>query len=121
MPIKKKMLTQKADLHKEALANTQVSNGKEVIKKGRPLEHSDKHLSMPEGTAPLLIAPAPALTVGISKGITKNMDNYESLRIDCWLTSDVIDEEPQETIKRLSAIIDETIQNEIDSVCGEDE
>lgn len=79
-----------------------------VIKSGTPLDHSVKHESY-EGTK-----------FGMSKGITKNMDNYESLRVDVWLTSEVFEGESiKEAYTRVEEIIDEVLEEAVFSTIGE--
>lgn len=52
--------------------------------------------------------------VGMSKGITKNMQNYESLRLDVWY-SDVVrkGETPQDALQRVEAVIDTVLENTV--------
>lgn len=77
----------------------------ETIKSGTPLDHTIKR--------------EPA-TVGMSKGVTKNMENYESLRVDVWLTDTV---SPDETIEqayaRIEEVIDATLESAIINTIGE--
>lgn len=105
--MKQEQLKQKAE------ANTIVTKktgreAPEVIKQGVPLDHSVKHDSYENAK------------FGMSKGITKNMDNYESLRVDVWLTSEVL---PGESIKeayaRVEEIIDEVLEEAVLSTAGE--
>ena len=71
----------------------------EVIKKGVPLDHAVKHDSY-EGAK-----------FGMSKGCTLNMDNYESMRIDVWLTDEVREGESiKEAYARVEAILDEVLE-----------
>ena len=83
MALKNKAL--KSSLVNKAKENTTVTRGtskdQQTLKQGVPNEHSRKHL---DGDVPV---------VGVSVGITKNMDNYESLRADVWLTDKVADGE----------------------------
>ena len=49
--------------------------------------------------------------VGVSIGITKNMDNYESLRADVWLTDKKQDNETlEEAYSRVAKITSEVLQ-----------
>lgn len=105
--MKQEQLKQKAE------ANTTVTKktGREaptVVKQGVPLDHSVKHDAFENAK------------FGMSKGITKNMDNYESLRVDVWLTSEVL---PGESIKeayaRVEGIIDEVLEEAVLSTAGE--
>lgn len=95
------------ELKEEARRNTSVTRrtGREApvtVKSGTPLDHATKHNSY-EGAK-----------FGMSKGVTKNMDNYESLRVDVWLTDEVL---PGESIKeayaRVEAIIDEVLEEAV--------
>lgn len=69
----------KASLKKNAERNAQVTKGtsknQTVLKEGVPNDHSVKHLSAP--------------IVGVSIGTTLNMGDYQSLRVDVWLTDTV--------------------------------
>lgn len=108
------MIRKKSDetLSTEASAHVMVSKKRgrdpvQTIKMGVPLDHSPKH-------SPVIPT---SRVVGMNKGVTKNMGDYESFRVDCWI-SDVIaeDETPEEAYHRLSVIIDKCLQEEIDSV-----
>lgn len=74
-----------------------VEGNEEFIKLGNPLDHIIKQSLPPR-------------TIGMSKGITKNMGDYESLRIDVWLVDYIQDNETiEEASMRLSDIIDATL------------
>lgn len=93
----------KNSLKAKAKENTTVTQGtrKESItlKQGNPNDHSRKHL---EGEVPV---------VGVSVGITKNMDNYESLRADVWLTDKVAEGEYViSAYARVSKVCSEVLQ-----------
>lgn len=93
----------KSSLTTRAKENTTVTLGTKkdqtVLKQGRPNDHSRKHL---DGELP---------TVGVSIGITKNMDNYESLRADVWLTDKVGDKETvEEAYARVARITSDVLQ-----------
>lgn len=107
--LKQEQLKQKENARK----NTTITKktGREaptVVKQGVPLDHSVKHDSFENAK------------FGMSKGVTKNMDNYESLRVDVWLTSEVL---PGESIKeayaRVEGIIDEVLEEAVLSTAGE--
>lgn len=96
----KKKLVQKAE------ENTRVTKGtskeQNVLKEGVPNEHSRKHLDNDK------------TTVGVSVGITKNMDNYESLRVDTWITDTVKDNETvEEAYDRVLGIVDNVLNNTV--------
>ena len=100
------MALKKKSLKEIASDNTQVTKGtsknQEVLKDGTPNDHSIKHLS--------------TKIVGASLGITKNMDNYESLRVDCWLTDTVADNETvEQAYERILGVIDKTMQDTVSS------
>ena len=100
------MALKKKSLKEIASDNTQVtkgtSNNQEVLKEGTPNDHSIKHLS--------------TKIVGASIGITKNMENYESLRVDCWLTDTVKENETvEQAYERILGIIDKTMQDTVNS------
>ena len=100
------MALKKKSLKEIASDNTQVtkgtSNNQEVLKEGTPNDHSIKHLS--------------TKIVGASVGITKNMENYESLRVDCWLTDTVKENETvEQAYERILGIIDKTMQDTVNS------
>ena len=54
--------------------------------------------------------------VGISVGCTKNMDNFESLRVDVWLSDSVQSGETvEEAYDRVRGVIDETLSDIVES------
>lgn len=97
----KRKLTQKAE------ANTNVTKGtsksQETLKSGIPNDHHRKQEVLGK-------------TVGVSVGVTRNMENYESLRVDCWL-SDTVKEGETETqaFERILGVVDEVLQNTVNS------
>lgn len=98
MPLRKS----KKSLKEKAFDNARVTIGtskeQETLKEGIPCEHSKKHLT----EAPI---------VGVSVGVTKNMDNYESLRADVWLTDNVHEgyETVNQAYERVSKIVEDTL------------
>lgn len=105
-------LKRKKDLAKKAEENTTIqkktSGEVETLKSGTPLDHSNKHFS------------SPLPVVGMSKGVTKNMDNYESLRVDVWLSDTVQPEEtPEQAVTRIEAFIDKALESAIFNTVGE--
>ena len=75
----------------------------EVVKKdSTPVDHADRHFS----NFPC---------VGISKGVTLNMGDYESLRVDVWLSVPLTSPDPnfiKITCRELANTIDEIIDEE---------
>lgn len=93
----KKSLTEQAK--ENATVTKGTSKNQQTLKEGVPNDHSRKHL---DGGVPV---------VGMSIGTTLNMGDYESLRVDVWLTDTVSCEEtvPQ-AYARVAKVIDETLQ-----------
>lgn len=94
----------KKALAKQAEENTTVTKGtsksSKVLKEGKPNDHSPKHLN------------SETPTVGISIGTTLNMGDYESLRVDVWLTDKVQNNETvEQAYARVVKTVDETLQN----------
>lgn len=85
-------------LEEVAQSNISVTKGtkanQQVLKEGTPLTHSNKHnINKTQRT------------VGVNIGITKNMGDFESLRVDCWLTDEILEGETQsDALARVGAI-----------------
>ena len=93
----KKSLSEQAEENASVTKGT--SNNQTVLKEGKPNDHSRKHL---DGDTP---------TVGISIGTTLNMGDYESLRVDVWLTDNVhSNESVQQAYERVVSVVDDTLQ-----------
>lgn len=87
-----------------------VGEEDETLIKGTPLDHATKH------------SPYEGAKVGMSKGITKNMDNYESLRVDVWLTDDVmLGETVQHAYNRISAVLTEVLEETVAEIVGDED
>lgn len=102
MAIKNQSL--KKSLSKQAEENATITKGtsknQSVLKEGRPNDHSRKHL---DGDNPV---------VGVSIGTTLNMGDYESLRVDVWLTDKVeATESTEQAYARLVQTVDKTLQD----------
>ena len=111
--LKKLKSQQEEQLRDSAVANTTIQrgtsrNGYETVKKGRPLDHEVKQTTAKNKTT---VDSFVGQTFGMSKGCTLNMENYESMRVDCWL-SDVVreGETVQEAFARVESIIDEVLE-----------
>ena len=96
----------------EARKNTTItkkSSGKEtVLKAGVPNDHVNKQERL-EG-----------VKFGMSKGVTKNMDNYESLRVDVWLSDEVMPgESVHEAFNRVEEVINEILEESVLSTAAE--
>lgn len=93
----------KKSLSEQAQENVTVTKGtsknQTTLREGKPSEHSRKHL---DGDVPV---------VGISIGTTLNMGDYESLRVDVWLTDKVAENETTtQAYARVVKTVDETLQ-----------
>lgn len=108
MPTKKlKNLMDKAK--DNTTISKKTSGGVEVIKNGVPNNHSAKHV------------PYEGAKIGMSKGVTKNMDNYESLRVDVWLSDEVQSGETiSEAYDRIGSVLDKTLEEAVLSSIGEE-
>lgn len=94
----------KKSLREQAEENAMVTKGtsknQEVLKEGVPNDHSRKHL---DSNVPV---------VGVSIGTTLNMGDYESLRVDVWLTDTVLETETvQSAYQRIVGTVDSTLQD----------
>ena len=92
----------KKSLKERAVENTQITKGtsknQDVIKEGVPNDHTRKHLT----EAPL---------VGVSIGTTLNMGDYQSLRVDVWLTDNVSENETtQQAYDRVVSTVNTVLQ-----------
>lgn len=88
---------------------TKTKNRKtEVIKEEQPLEGADKFLKHQQPT------------VGLSIGLTKNMGDFESLRIDVWCNDYVHEDETHdEAYNRIATLVKERIETEMDDIIEE--
>ena len=93
----KKSLSQQAEENSTVTIST--SKNQRVLKEGVPNDHSRKHLN---DDFP---------TVGVSIGTTLNMGDYESLRVDVWLSDKVSDTETlEQAYARVVQAVDSTLQ-----------
>ena len=109
-------VTPSKSLKEQADKNTTVVQKKakepeKVVKQGTNKDHAPKH-NMDQGQPD-----HNPQTVGISFGITKNMGDYESLRVDCWLTDTVQEGEThQEELVRLGDIAQAQVEYEVSRI-----
>lgn len=81
---------------------SKVSGEETVLKEGTPLDHHPKQMTNK--------------VVGVNIGITKNMGDYESLRVDVWLTDEVQEKETVEkAYARIVRTVDTVLQNTVQS------
>ena len=75
-----------------------------TVKDGVPVEHSEKHFSRP--------------CMGMNKGVTVNMGDFQSLRVDVWISLPLSDnptrKEISQTHSQLAEYIDRILDEEID-------
>lgn len=79
-----------------------------VMEKGTALEQKQK-------VNPVSSIPQGKTLVGLAKGTTLNMGNYQSARIDCWIVRVADDNEKSvmDALSDMSALIDEHIEYEV--------
>lgn len=95
------MAVSKKSLKKPLEPKVNVSKGREPIKEDAFPEHHMKQNNK---------------CVGISIGTTINMGDYESLRVDVWLTDTVDDNETQQdAYSRIIPIVDKTLNDVVNS------
>ena len=118
--MKKLKAQQVEQLKAQARENTTITRGSKrdglnSVKVGKPLDHEVKQ-STAKSKNDLYVGQ----TFGMSKGCTLNMENYESMRVDCWL-SDVVHEGEtvQEAFARVESIIDEVLEESALTIKGE--
>lgn len=118
--MKKLKEQQVAQLKERAVENTTISRGNKrdgytTVVAGKPLDHEVK-----QSTAKKKNDTYVGQTFGMSKGCTLNMENYESMRVDCWL-SDVVHEGEtvQEAFARVESIIDDVLGESALNMKGE--
>ena len=117
----KKLKSQQVEqLQAQARENTTIVRGNKrdgmnTVKEGKPLDHEVK-----QSTAKSKNSLYTGQTFGMSKGCTLNMGEYESMRVDCWL-SDVVreDETVQDAFARVEAVIDTILEESALTARGE--
>ena len=111
--LKKLKSQQEEQLRDSAVANTTIQrgtshNGYETVKKGRPLDHEVKQTTAKNKTT---VDSFVGQTVGMSIGCTLNMGDYESFRVDCWLSDAVKEEETiEQAFLRVQSILEERVE-----------
>lgn len=80
----------KERVKKSAHVSKGTNKNQNILKEGIPNDHSNKHFSE-------------VPTVGLAIGTTLNMGDYESLRVDTWISDRVTDNETfEQAYKRLT-------------------
>lgn len=99
----KKTASLKEQVKKNMSVTKGTSNNQEVLKEGVPNDHSNKHFSNEK-------------TIGASLGITKNMGDYQSLRVDAWCTDTLQEGETAEQgYYRLLGLLDKIVNETVSS------
>lgn len=110
--IKKQLKTKEVA---EAKTHAKVVHKKDrkenVIKNEEPLDHTNKH-QLPYTKSNKV--------VGMNLGVTRNMENYESLRVDVWCTDEVQENETfEDALDRISGLVKSRLDYEIEDIIGE--
>jgi hypothetical protein len=97
----------KLELKKKVAGNTTASITKSGVKtttkQGASLDPMSK------------VVPSRTMQVGLAKGATINMGDYQSLRVDAWGSSDVQEgETPQQVFEYIESLVDEQIEISIE-------
>ena len=91
------MVKKKTEIHRSVSKGTKANS--EVLEKGTPNDHHVKQMMSPN-------------FVGANLGVTKNMDNYESLRVDVWGVEEVLDgESKKDAFTRLMNTLSTELQD----------
>lgn len=104
--VKRKTKTVKTN----ATVTTGTKSNQTLIKEEQPLDHAVKHGNKVSNDR----------TVGINVGVTLNMGDYESLRVDVWCT-DIVrpDETHEDAMERVSSLARARLDVEIEEIRGE--
>ena len=101
---KAKQLEQKAEENLNAEIKNGATKESTLVKKGNVVDPAQKHKE-------LEVAKTGA-RVGFNLGTTLNMENYESLRADVWISDEVQDGETiEEAVQRLKSICEEQLNS----------
>lgn len=111
--IVRKNRTTNENLKEQAMANTTatktVDRKTETLVEGTPLEHTKMHNINKSGSR----------TVGVNVGSTINMGDFQSLRVDCWLTDELLDGETHtEGLQRLTEVASEHLRYMADELAN---
>ena len=106
--VKRKIISKDPKTNATVVKGTKANPN--VIKEEDPLDHAVKH-----GEKKF-----PTKTVGINVGVTLNMGDYESLRVDVWCTDEVRpDETHEDAMERVSSLARARLDIEIEEIRGE--
>lgn len=109
--LKKLKSQQEEQLRDTARENTTVQRGTNrggytTVKQGKPLDHETK-----QKTAKAKDDMFVGQTFGVSLGCTLNMGDYESFRVDCWLSDTIQENEtPEHAFLRVRTIVEDVLE-----------
>lgn len=109
----RKIKANNENLKEQAKANTtatkSVNKQTETLVEGQPLEHSKMHN----------INKLNSRTVGVNVGSTINMGDFQSLRVDCWLTDELLEGETHtEALQRITEVASEHLRYMADELAN---
>lgn len=92
-------------LNQKAKSNLNVATKSKTVKKGKLVDSTDK------------IPKSNSRVVGVSKGVTLNMGDYESMRIDVWASDFIKDNETiSQAETRIAREIDALLEKECNKI-----
>ncbi len=99
IPVRKSKDLLKKEIEKNIHITRGNSKERKVLKESNPVSISKK------------INPHSPVIIGLNKGVTKNMDNFESLRIDVWFSTPLAEGvDPKDGYSEISDIIDDILE-----------
>lgn len=120
MAVKKK-LTKKVPKgvdHSEESVEVSVEVTKREVNGERTTTQIKGAISEDEELNPTEKANEDLATVGLSKGITVNLGNYESARISCWISKPCKNDDKvmMDTMAEISTLLDEQLEFEVNEL-----
>lgn len=115
LPSKKKVTpTEHEEVNTAVVHEKREADGSKTVLKEKGIEQENDNNpigTLPEGKA----------IVGLSKGLTVNLGNYESARVSCWISRVVNDNETEimDNLVQISDMLDEQIQFEVDELTAD--
>ena len=103
---KKVALKKRAEENTTVIKKDSITKEEKAVKLGSPLDHALKKV---DGY------------IGMSQGVTVNMGDYESFRVDCWLSIPLEGKDPAEKFAELSEIIQAQLEEEVTKIMDKHE
>lgn len=91
-------------LNQKAKSNLNVATKSKTVKKGKLVDSTDK------------IPKSNSRVVGVAKGVTLNMGDYESMRIDVWASDFINNETISQAETRIAREIDALLEKECNKI-----